>query len=43
MTSQNQIRINKSTTISKTSKSLIINEEIEIRFNVVSMPGMLSK
>jgi len=29
MTSQNQIRINKSTTISKTSKSLIINEEIE--------------
>ena len=29
MTSQNQIRINKSTTIYKTSKSLIINEEIE--------------
>jgi hypothetical protein len=29
MTSKNQIRINKSTTISKTSKSLIINEEIE--------------
>ena len=29
MTSQNQIRINKSTTIFKTSKSLIINEEIE--------------
>ena len=29
MTSQNKIRINKSTTISKTSKSLIINEEIE--------------
>ena len=28
MTSKNQIRINKSTTISKTSKSLIINEEI---------------
>ena len=29
MTSQNKIRINKSTTIYKTSKSLIINEEIE--------------
>ena len=29
MTSKNQIRINKHTTISKTSKSLIINEEIE--------------
>ena len=26
-----------------TAKDKVINEEIEIQFNVVSMPGMLSK
>ena len=34
---------NKIQTTRDTAKDKVINEEIEIRFNVVSMPGMLSK
>ena len=34
---------NKLQTTRDTAKDKVINEEIEIQFNVVSMPGMLSK